>query len=1175
MQGTQQTVRVFISSTFRDMHAERDHLVTVVFPELRERVEQLGLEFFDVDLRWGVPAKDLNGETANSWEYCRQWIDRVEPFFVCILGQRYGWVPEPEHFRDTADRQRQEQEPRSITDLEVRHAVLDQRRKRSSYFYLRATPVPEPNTEYVDPPEYQGRLKQLKSAVRQCGRPVRDYSPEWTGQGFVGLKEFGDFVLEDLWSGVLRDERYISREVWRQVLNADPDTDPRYTDECQPVPRQLWEKVIALAKPSPQDPLNAERQQMEAFAASRLRWFEGRTHELQQLTDFIDSTAENTPRLAVVVAAPGQGKSALLAKLSQSIQESAAESQKQPFLITHFVGATERSATAHALVQRLLDELDRSGIEWPADEVKEGEESKRDFNSLCNRLRQRLGDYAGDRRIVILLDALNQLTDRHDLVWLPHRLGPSVRVVVSCVEEPSQESDVSDQKPRGETELTPEQQVLRALTSRQPTPLRIPLGPLTEADVRTIVVEYLKEYCKELDREHVDAICRMEQAKNPLYLLVMLGELRTLGGNDMNRIVGERITALPHDFPDTVALFRWVLQRLEVFGADAVRWWCLYLAHGRVGMASHELADLLVRKLGLGTAATALRIKRGLRRYLQRRGEQMDFFHAQLCQAVLDQYSPEVEPALCHSDIATYFRDLADPEDNRSWKGDSARPFLQVAFHLGNAGEERTDELVQILSDLRFVEARCRLGQVFDLQDDYQRCLAQGPSCLRPAATAHADAEGLAVRCAICSTVLQVQLHQLGRLVGCPRCSAVIRLNPFMVPAVCRLQPVQEAHPNVPAESSQSQNRDLVECSRFVQRWSHLLALYPRSTIELATTEPAETAPARAADRLIAATPEVPHIRLVSPRSTRTRCAMTFLGHHIAATGVAWSPEGRLLVTASADTIKFWELATGREVPSNVEPVPLPAVKVAWSPSGRFLVVVGSATDCKKGEIRVYDGKPPFSLRNAIQFTYGVLAVAFDPWADVFACVGGGNQVGLWNCEPLAQRLDIRHEGKLPFDCTIIPGGRWLAVADHGGKLTLYETDTLHLARQEETSGYAGMFPNLNCCNASPDGGVLVAGAWGATLHAWNLNSPEPPQAVIRFSDGVSGCEFSPDGERLACSTVDGWLHVFGIRHGIMRALFGPQRHGGRIQDLAWNPCGCGLVTAASDKTVIYWEFNP
>ena len=45
MPAPENQVRVFISSTFRGMHAERDHVVTVVFPELRERVEQLGLEF--------------------------------------------------------------------------------------------------------------------------------------------------------------------------------------------------------------------------------------------------------------------------------------------------------------------------------------------------------------------------------------------------------------------------------------------------------------------------------------------------------------------------------------------------------------------------------------------------------------------------------------------------------------------------------------------------------------------------------------------------------------------------------------------------------------------------------------------------------------------------------------------------------------------------------------------------------------------------------------------------------------------------------------------------------------------------------------------------------------------------------------------------------------------------
>jgi hypothetical protein len=50
MSAAGKTVRAFISSTFRDMHAERDHLVTVVFPELRERIEQLWPEFFDVAL---------------------------------------------------------------------------------------------------------------------------------------------------------------------------------------------------------------------------------------------------------------------------------------------------------------------------------------------------------------------------------------------------------------------------------------------------------------------------------------------------------------------------------------------------------------------------------------------------------------------------------------------------------------------------------------------------------------------------------------------------------------------------------------------------------------------------------------------------------------------------------------------------------------------------------------------------------------------------------------------------------------------------------------------------------------------------------------------------------------------------------------------------------------------
>jgi len=66
MSANWKTVRVFISSTFRDMQSERDWLVRFVFPKLRQELRQQRIHLVDVDLRWGVPAKDANGETANS-----------------------------------------------------------------------------------------------------------------------------------------------------------------------------------------------------------------------------------------------------------------------------------------------------------------------------------------------------------------------------------------------------------------------------------------------------------------------------------------------------------------------------------------------------------------------------------------------------------------------------------------------------------------------------------------------------------------------------------------------------------------------------------------------------------------------------------------------------------------------------------------------------------------------------------------------------------------------------------------------------------------------------------------------------------------------------------------------------------------------------------------------------
>ena len=86
MAQTWNTVRIFISSTFRDMHAERDYLAKVVFPELRERCAKRRLHLVDLDLRWGVTEEEA--EQGKVLEIVLNEIDRSRPFFVAILGER-------------------------------------------------------------------------------------------------------------------------------------------------------------------------------------------------------------------------------------------------------------------------------------------------------------------------------------------------------------------------------------------------------------------------------------------------------------------------------------------------------------------------------------------------------------------------------------------------------------------------------------------------------------------------------------------------------------------------------------------------------------------------------------------------------------------------------------------------------------------------------------------------------------------------------------------------------------------------------------------------------------------------------------------------------------------------------------------------------------------------------
>src|ERR1017187_6280174 len=73
-------IRIFVSSTFRDMMGERDELMTHAWPELRRFCRERQVELVEVDLRWGS-AEEQSRETL---KLCLNEISACQPFSIGV-----------------------------------------------------------------------------------------------------------------------------------------------------------------------------------------------------------------------------------------------------------------------------------------------------------------------------------------------------------------------------------------------------------------------------------------------------------------------------------------------------------------------------------------------------------------------------------------------------------------------------------------------------------------------------------------------------------------------------------------------------------------------------------------------------------------------------------------------------------------------------------------------------------------------------------------------------------------------------------------------------------------------------------------------------------------------------------------------------------------------------------
>lgn len=207
----QRELCVFISSTFADMQAERERLVKHVFPEFRVLCRAREVTFTEVDLRWGITQQEA--ESGGAIDICLREIDRSRPFFISILGERYGWTPKQASAAgldaDGAAGSGQGisarvaiwlRDNQSITAMEILHGVLESAEQSPlSSLYLRDRSLTETlaaGFEWADffesEPATRHKLEQLKARIRQPGAPWR------VRAAYRDLAEFENWVKEDL-----------------------------------------------------------------------------------------------------------------------------------------------------------------------------------------------------------------------------------------------------------------------------------------------------------------------------------------------------------------------------------------------------------------------------------------------------------------------------------------------------------------------------------------------------------------------------------------------------------------------------------------------------------------------------------------------------------------------------------------------------------------------------------------------------------------------------------------------------------------------------------------------------------------------------------------------------------------------------------------------------------------
>ncbi|CAG2228476.1 unnamed protein product [Mytilus edulis] len=721
------TIRLFVSSTFKDMNNERDYLVKVIFPQLRE---------------WCA------GKETEAGGVCRE--ENIYPYFLSLVSERFGWVPKIEEIPDDIRARYKWMPGMSVTTSEI--MVGGYWGQNRNALFLMRTPdyldhvkdekVKSYMTEKND--NHKRSLSTLKKKLRtKYPKQVHDYSctyeKEAEGKLYLsGFEEMGKRIQNGCLMSVTTSEIMVSG-YWGQNRNAlflmrTPDyldhvkdekvksymTEKMITINCSlstlkkklrtKYPKQVHDYSCTYEKeaegklylsgfeemgkrvlqhfktmlslqyptdslglsPTLKDVLKLEH---ETFMFQRSQVLLGREESVQMINSYIDdSVKEHVP--LVLAGFPGSGKSALIA---YTVKQCLTNKKYKVFY--HFIGATPGSTDLFQILQRFFLEFMPEGTKMPDDL----QEMKRYAHTMFKYAAQ-VAKKEGYQKIVVFLDALNQMDDdgdAHYLVWLPKKLPEGMRIIVSTLEGKCLNSlrDDPDRK------------------SDEKKSIELSVDPLVKSIRKNIVCKILAEYNKRLDDEQLEILTDKPDAGRPLWLTVACEELRVFGEF---RKLTQKIRDLPIDM---TGLLQVVLGRIvKDHGNELVQATLCLVETSRFGLLETELFELLAMQPSIPGAKIAddlafegrlpmakwALVYVGLRQFLRPCGSsgegRLDFHHRTMSKAVRKMYlSDQVAQRWWHQRLTEYFDKCTDME----------RKAEELPYHLEcSADKEKLKEVL-------------------------------------------------------------------------------------------------------------------------------------------------------------------------------------------------------------------------------------------------------------------------------------------------------------------------------------------------------------------------------------------------------------------------------------------------------------------------------------------------